>query len=198
MDTLAQRLKTARQERGISQAEAARRVGIKQPTLSSLESGESKTTVHIAKFAAVYGVSALWLGEGRGPKVTAQSEIDASIQAMSGQSADLPSLATVAKAIEGVIAVAKAPLEACSAKDLEQIEQRIIKSLRAAAGPKKGAASEDWEMPEWMRGPVPPSEGYQEAVLIEDDGKPLIRNMDDAEAASERERKARGGTKKRA
>lgn len=62
------RVREARKEKGLSQGQLATRIGIRQPTLSDLENGESASTSHIAKIASVLEVSALWLETGRGPK----------------------------------------------------------------------------------------------------------------------------------
>ncbi|BDD90893.1 prophage repressor CI [Pandoraea sp. NE5] len=66
--TLGQRLREARKDAKLSQAELAKRVGIKQPTLSDLENDVTKGSTAIATIAAALGVSALWLAEGRGPR----------------------------------------------------------------------------------------------------------------------------------
>lgn len=62
------RVREARKEKGLSQGKLAAKVGIRQPTLSDLENGESSSTGHIAQIAAALDVSALWLETGRGPK----------------------------------------------------------------------------------------------------------------------------------
>jgi len=63
-----ERVRQARKEKGMTQGELASKVGIRQPTLSELEKGDSNSTGHIAKLAAALGVSALWLETGRGHK----------------------------------------------------------------------------------------------------------------------------------
>lgn len=68
MSTLAQRLKQARKEAGLTQRTLAEAVGVKQPVISQLENGENQQSVHIAKIAHICGVSALWLSEGEGLK----------------------------------------------------------------------------------------------------------------------------------
>jgi transcriptional regulator with XRE-family HTH domain len=74
-----ERVRQARKEKGMTQGDLASKVGIRQPTLSELEKGESNSTAHIAKLAAALGVSALWLETGRGqkfPAAAANSEQD--------------------------------------------------------------------------------------------------------------------------
>ena len=62
------RIKEARLAKGLSQKALADAIGIKQPTLSALESGKAKGTSNIATFASKLGVNALWLETGRGSK----------------------------------------------------------------------------------------------------------------------------------
>lgn len=66
MASIGDRIKQVRLQRGMRQGELARRVGVSQATLSQLESNGSHSTKVVAKFAAVLGVSAYWLSEGRG------------------------------------------------------------------------------------------------------------------------------------
>lgn len=69
MDTLATRLVTARTEAGLTQTELARAAGLKnQSIVGSLESGYRKSSSYTPALAAVLGVNALWLADGRGPK----------------------------------------------------------------------------------------------------------------------------------
>jgi transcriptional regulator with XRE-family HTH domain len=62
------RLREARKEAGLTQAELGTKVGMTQVSISDLENGKSAGTTNIATLAAVLGVSPLWLQEGRGPK----------------------------------------------------------------------------------------------------------------------------------
>ena len=55
----------------MTQKELAAKVGIKQPTLSELETGESAGTTNVASLAAALGVSALWLETGKGERSAA-------------------------------------------------------------------------------------------------------------------------------
>lgn len=66
MDSLAKRLVAARERRGLSQAEVARRAGMKQPSYFSLEKGDSKNTRFLVAIADVLGVSPQWLQSGVG------------------------------------------------------------------------------------------------------------------------------------
>lgn len=72
--SIGKRIKEVREEKGISQKDLANFVGIKQPTLSALESGKAKSTSNIASFAKKLGVNAYWLETGRGSKYLASEE----------------------------------------------------------------------------------------------------------------------------
>lgn len=64
--TLGDRVRLSRTKIGMSQGELARRVGLTQPTISSLERNESATSMSIGSLAHALGVSALWLETGLG------------------------------------------------------------------------------------------------------------------------------------
>lgn len=61
------RVKAARKKAGLTQKELAAKAGMKQSTLSELETGESAGTTSIASLANALGVNALWLETGDGP-----------------------------------------------------------------------------------------------------------------------------------
>ena len=66
MTTIGERIKAAREALGFSQDELARRVGIKQQSVAELESGKTRTTKHLLKFARALGQSPEWLDSGNG------------------------------------------------------------------------------------------------------------------------------------
>jgi phage repressor protein C with HTH and peptisase S24 domain len=66
--SIGKRLREARQNARLSQAELARRTGLTQPTLSALENDSSRGSLSIAQIADTLGVNPLWLAEGRGPQ----------------------------------------------------------------------------------------------------------------------------------
>ena len=68
MDTFGQRLRSAREAAGLSQASAAKAVGMQQPTLSGLENDGSVRSTFTTALAELYGVSATWLATGKGPR----------------------------------------------------------------------------------------------------------------------------------
>ena len=72
--TIGDRVRQARSEAKLTQKALAARVGLTQPTLSDLESNNSKGTASIAQIAAVLGVSALWLETGKGTKCIGEYE----------------------------------------------------------------------------------------------------------------------------
>lgn len=75
MKTLGERLKKCREEKAaekgvksISQTVVAKAVGMSQTNLSELESDLYPTSSFIPALANYYGVSALWLSDGKGKK----------------------------------------------------------------------------------------------------------------------------------
>lgn len=69
MGSVGERIKQRRKELGLKQGELARQVGFSQATLSELENDPRAKSREIVKIAAVLGVSALWLSEGKGEKL---------------------------------------------------------------------------------------------------------------------------------
>jgi transcriptional regulator with XRE-family HTH domain len=66
--TLKERLIYARELRGLSQAELAKRCKCSQGTIGNVESGERETLRNLVMVARVLNVSADWLFDGKGPK----------------------------------------------------------------------------------------------------------------------------------
>lgn len=69
MSLLKDRMKQARKHAGLTQRELAQAVGVSQPVISQLESGENLQSVHLVKIASVCGVDAAWLAEDVGEMV---------------------------------------------------------------------------------------------------------------------------------
>lgn len=69
----ADRIKWSRKHAGMSQKEAARRIGISQPTYSEYETGKSTSSGYTARIAKVFGVDAFWLETGIGDPITSDS-----------------------------------------------------------------------------------------------------------------------------
>ncbi len=60
------RLKESREAAGLKQPDVCRRIGIKQGTLSQLESGKSARSTYTIALAKLYNVDAGWLATGKG------------------------------------------------------------------------------------------------------------------------------------
>lgn len=79
MSTLSERLQQALRRSGMSQAELARRCGVKQPSVHGWLSGKSKFLrgENLLKAAAALGVSEEWLATGHGAMdTTAASDVE--------------------------------------------------------------------------------------------------------------------------
>lgn len=63
---LKDRLKQARKSAGLTQAELADRVGIKQASVSEIERGLTRTSGYLVQLAQACGVDPIWLSEGTG------------------------------------------------------------------------------------------------------------------------------------
>ncbi len=70
MTSLADRLKEERESKKLTQAELARRVGVKkrQSLISNIESGLYQSSPYLPEIAYALGVQAMWLKTGLGPK----------------------------------------------------------------------------------------------------------------------------------
>ena len=72
------RIKKARAHAGLTQGQLADAVGVKQASISDLETGKSQSSSYSASIAKICGVDALWLEKGRGEMlVTASTETGA-------------------------------------------------------------------------------------------------------------------------
>lgn len=62
MSTLNERLRLARDQAGLSQAQVAKLLGLHRPTVSEIEAGRRRVTAEeLASFARTYDVSVGWL-----------------------------------------------------------------------------------------------------------------------------------------
>lgn len=66
MNTLAERMKAIRDQKGWSQTELARRSGVKQSFIGALEAKNQKTSGFLPELAHALGVDAYWLKTGKG------------------------------------------------------------------------------------------------------------------------------------
>lgn len=75
------RVKKRREELGMTQPELAKAAGIKQPTVSNIESGRNKGSSYVVQLATALKCSPHWLATGRGPKEPHDNEPGPSIRA---------------------------------------------------------------------------------------------------------------------
>ncbi len=68
MGSVGDRVKHARKTKGLSQQQLCAAIGMKQPTLSALETNVSKDTVFLPEIERETGFRAQWLKTGRGPQ----------------------------------------------------------------------------------------------------------------------------------
>ncbi len=62
---IAARMKLAREQVGLSQGHAAKKLGLHRPAVSEVEAGRRRVSAEeLVKFAALYRVSVGWLAEG--------------------------------------------------------------------------------------------------------------------------------------
>lgn len=74
MSTVGDRVRIARIDAGLSQDQLAKKVGMRQPTLSRLEGGGSTTTKKLSRIAEVTGFELDWLEMNVGPAKKAQKK----------------------------------------------------------------------------------------------------------------------------
>jgi len=72
--TFSDRLKYARQLRGLTQQQLARLVGVSQSAIGSYESGQRRSTRALFKLATALNVEAVWLNSGKGPMESWRSD----------------------------------------------------------------------------------------------------------------------------
>lgn len=62
MSTLAERLRLAREQAGLSQGQVARILGMHRPTISEIEAGRRRVAAEeLTEFSRIYEVSVAWL-----------------------------------------------------------------------------------------------------------------------------------------
>lgn len=75
---IANRLRTAREMAGLSQGQAAKRLGMHRPTISEIEAGRRNVKLdELSEFSKLYGVEVSWITEGK----VDEDKIDQSILA---------------------------------------------------------------------------------------------------------------------
>lgn len=78
MSTLSERLKQARLDAGLSQAELARQLGAGQSTIASIENGRNQSSGRLVDIAQLLNVSPTWLASGQGSRRAAAAASPAS------------------------------------------------------------------------------------------------------------------------
>lgn len=68
MSTLSERMKQARVEAGLSQAELAKQLGAGQSTIASIENGRNQSSGRLVEIAQLLQVNPTWLARGQGPR----------------------------------------------------------------------------------------------------------------------------------
>lgn len=120
MSLLKDRMKQARKHAGLTQKDLAAAVGVSQPVISQLESGENLQSVHLLKIAHACRVNPAWLAEGVGEMLDAQIST--------------PPAADPAEAKQGAADIVLAMLKKHAAKGMsgaaqEKIAQAVADSL---------------------------------------------------------------------
>ncbi|WP_042297141.1 XRE family transcriptional regulator [Paraburkholderia bannensis] len=77
MRTLAERLKSCREDAGLSQTALAKRAGVSQSTVANIESGRNQGSKHLVQIAEALAIRVEWLNSGKGPK-SVETPIEAS------------------------------------------------------------------------------------------------------------------------
>lgn len=77
-EDIAKRLRSAREMAGLSQGQAAKKLGMHRPTISEIEAGRRNVkSDELVEFARLYGTEVTWITEGKVEK----GKIDESIMA---------------------------------------------------------------------------------------------------------------------
>jgi transcriptional regulator with XRE-family HTH domain len=64
--TIASRLRAAREQAGLSQGQAAKKLKVARPTISEIEAGRRKVSAQeVSAFAELYGVGVDWLASSK-------------------------------------------------------------------------------------------------------------------------------------
>ena len=72
---IAERMKQARTLAGLSQGQAAKKLGMHRPTISEIEAGNRNVTApELTKFAELYDVNLVWLSGGGEEKLDPEDE----------------------------------------------------------------------------------------------------------------------------
>lgn len=92
MKTIAERLKEAREEAGLTQPALAVKAKVSQGTIGNIESGIRKRPRDLLSIAKALGVSATWLESGNGPK---KIDFDANIKRIASGARPYPVISMI-------------------------------------------------------------------------------------------------------
>ncbi|MBB2157033.1 helix-turn-helix transcriptional regulator [Gluconacetobacter diazotrophicus] len=142
-DTLAARLKFAREKSGISQSKLGRLVGISPQAIQSLESGNSAGSKYLAEIAGTLGVEATWLATGEG-KMARRPRRDISEPSLSEPADDLEFFLEEESADDGSLPPVR------TSYNPAQVPVFVCESLRRARMPKKAKEELQETIFEWV------------------------------------------------
>lgn len=99
---LAERIKAAREMAGLSQGQAAKKLGFHRPTISEIEAGRRNVKAdELTAFAELYGIETSWLINGEVEKEKLDKDILAAARELSSMNEeDLDVLLTTIKMIK--------------------------------------------------------------------------------------------------
>ncbi|MGE8703996.1 MAG: helix-turn-helix domain-containing protein [Achromobacter sp.] len=129
MVTFGRRLRAARKSAKLTQAAAAKKAGMSQPTLSELENDTYPTSTFTTRLAHIYNVNARWLADGEGPMQSDTPTVESSTPAQPARLWPFSSR------------ISPEAYEALDASTKEDIEDYVEMKLSKAAGtPRKSHA----------------------------------------------------------
>ncbi|MGJ8525209.1 HTH-type transcriptional regulator PrtR [Halomonadaceae bacterium LMG 33818] len=104
MDTVGKRVRKARKQAGLNQAELAEKIGIRQATISELENSLGSTT-HLVSIAKACGVNVDWLATGEGEMLPSMQSPIIAEDVSNEEYAFIPVLSVKAAAGDGYVNV---------------------------------------------------------------------------------------------
>jgi len=97
---LPDRLRTARDAAGLTQAQVAQKLHVHRPTISEIEAGRRRVTAsELTSFARLYGVSVEWLASGEKPSQVSEEVLVAARQLTKLSRKDLDQLLSLLRTL---------------------------------------------------------------------------------------------------